>query len=147
MTKEVLISITGIQFENNEDEPIKIITTGTYEYETGIHHVYYDEISEELPREVTKCTLKIKGNGMEMIKDGLMSVHMVFEEGKKHVSYYNTPYGDLVVGTYTNRVRSLLQEDNLEVEIFYGLEINGQNISNSEIKVNIESIKKANLKL
>ncbi|SHI47224.1 Uncharacterized beta-barrel protein YwiB, DUF1934 family [Parasporobacterium paucivorans DSM 15970] len=147
MTKEVLLSISGIQFDNNEDEPIKVITAGEYFFEDDIHYINYEEVSEDKPKEVTKCTIKIKNNGLEMIKNGPMSVHMIFEEGRKHVSYYNTPYGDLVVGTYTNRVRMSRQEDAMEITISYGLEINGQHISNSEIVVNVQSKEKADLKL
>ena len=32
-------------------------------------------------------------NALEVRKRGLIDVHMIFEEDKKNISFYHTPYG------------------------------------------------------
>ena len=34
---------------------------------------------------------------MELTKKGAVNVHMIFEKNKKNITYYNTPYGSLLV--------------------------------------------------
>ena len=62
MTKEVLVSISGLQFEldEKETEAIEVICPGEYYFRNGKHYIIYEElIEEEGINAVTKCTLKI----------------------------------------------------------------------------------------
>ena len=54
MTKEVLLTISGLHYETtglvdedeNENEPIEVITPATYYLKNGKHYVVYDEVVE-----------------------------------------------------------------------------------------------------
>ena len=49
MTKEVLVTIRGMQFAKQEEgdlEPIEVITAGDYYKKNNKHYVIYDEIIE-----------------------------------------------------------------------------------------------------
>ena len=63
---------------------------------------------------------------------------MVFEEGQRHLSMYETPYGSLSVGIHTHRMRSTLGEAGGELEIDYAIEIDhlvaGQNMFRMNVK-------------
>ena len=63
---------------------------------------------------------------------GEVNSQMVFEEGRRHLSMYNTPYGALSVGVSTRRMRSDLRRDGGSIEIHYAIEIDhavaGQNL-------------------
>lgn len=146
MTKDVILSIQGVQFENNQDENVEVITLGEYCFKEGKHQIDYEEVSEELT-DVVKCTIIFDETLVEIIKTGTTNVHMVFEERKKNVTYYNTPYGDLLVGLCANKIRVHEEEDYIDVKINYSLEINNQHISNCEISMNIKSKEKAVLHL
>ena len=62
MTKDVLISISGLHFEvggeSGEGEPVEIITPASYYLKNGKHYVLYDEVVEGVPGTV-KNTIKI----------------------------------------------------------------------------------------
>lgn len=146
MTKDVILSIHGVQFENSPGESVEIITIGEYYFKDDLHNIIYDEISEDLT-DVVNCTIKFDQNKVEIIKKGTTNVHMIFEEKKKNVTYYNTPYGDLLVGLSATKIKIDDQEDSIEVKIGYSLEINNQHISNCEISMCIKSKDKANLHL
>ena len=78
MTKEILLSIKGLQFleDNNEDE-IEVITTGTYFQKDGRHYIKYDEVMEGLEGKIQNL-IKINVKSMEVTKRRLSNVHMVF---------------------------------------------------------------------
>ena len=48
--------------------------------------------------EPTVNYIKISRKGMEVRKKGVVNVHMVFEQGKKNMTYYTTPYGTIEMG-------------------------------------------------
>ena len=63
---------------------------------------------------------------------------MVFEEGRRHLSMYETPYGELSIGVNTKRMRSTLGEAGGDLEIDYAIEIDnllaGENLFRMNVK-------------
>ena len=70
-------------------------------------------------KESTRNMIKVRDNYMELTKKGAVNVHMIFEKNKKNITYYNTPYGSLLVGIDAYRVD--VQE--ISGEIKKGLDI------------------------
>ena len=99
MDKEVLIHVSGLQTidAEGEQEPIEIVVPGEYYFRNGSHYLRYEEIMEDFA-EPTINYIKISPKGMEVRKKGVVNVHMVFEQGKKNMTYYTTPYGTIEMG-------------------------------------------------
>lgn len=51
-----------------------------------------------IPCKPTINYIKMSPKGMEVRKKGVVNVHMVFEQGKKNMTYYSTPYGTIEMG-------------------------------------------------
>lgn len=62
---------------------------------------------------------------------------MIFEENKRHVVPYNTPYGQLLLGIETRRVQVEEQEDQICVTVEYILDQEGEPFSESCLKLYI----------
>ena len=65
MTKDVLVSISGLQMavnemESNDDEPIEVVSAGTYYFKDGKHYIFFEEVAEGLPG-VTKTQIRLTG--------------------------------------------------------------------------------------
>lgn len=135
MTKEVLIAISGLQFEVDEDQAVEVITVGEYYYKNGKHYILYEEVQEG--EGVTKNTIKISDHQVDILKKGANNVHMVFEENKQNLTYYNTMYGELLIRISTTRVQKKEEENLLLTEIDYGLDINYNHISDCSIRIKI----------
>ena len=63
MTKDVLVSISGLQMavndvESNDDEPIEILIAGTYFFKDGTHYIFFEEVETEDPAEYVRQMLK-----------------------------------------------------------------------------------------
>ncbi len=138
MKKEVLISISGLQFELNSEEPVEVISVGEYFYRNGKHYVVYEELQmDDNSHEVTKNTIKISDNQVDIIKKGSNNVHMIFERNKKNVTFYNTPFGDLLFGLYTTSIRQSQKEEEIVVGLEYVLDINSNHVSDCSITIRI----------
>lgn len=141
MTKDVLVLISGLQFEINEDEAIEVISAGEYYFRNEKHFIQYDEVSSEENGlgGITKNILKISEGQVEILKKGSSNVHMIFQENKKNMTYYNTPYGNLLVGIYTTSIKNTILEDKIVTKIQYSLEVNYTHVSECKITMQILS--------
>lgn len=135
MTKEVLLSIRGLQIaEDKQNDTIEVISPGDYYFRNGKHFFLYDEVAEG-QKESTKNVIKVKNDYMELTKKGAINVHMIFEKDKKNVTYYYTPYGSLLVGIDAYRVDVTEQEGEIAVEVEYALEVNNEHLANCHIRI------------
>lgn len=140
MTKDVLVTIAGLQFEIDSEEPIEVITAGQYFLKNDKHYVLYDEILEDT-NEICKNRIKIGKEQVEILKTGASNVHMVFEKGKKNLTYYNTPFGNLLIGIDTTKVEFNEGSEQLELKINYVLEVNYAHVSDCSITIKVTSKK------
>lgn len=139
MTKEVLISISGLQYEKEEEELIEVISRGEYYQKNGKHYILYDEISGDNYNLVTKCTLKISKNQVEMIKNGEGHMHMVFELNQNNLSCYSTPYGELMIGVTTTSIDLQESDKLIAANLKYDLDINYEFASTCSLNISVRA--------
>lgn len=139
MTKNVIVSISGLQFaEENDSEPVEVITTGDYYKKNGKHYIVYDEVMEGLDG-ITKNMIKVQENCLDITKKGVSNVHMLFEKNKKNVTYYYTPYGSLLIGIDAKKIDVQEEEHSLHISVDYALEINYEHMADCTITMKIQS--------
>ena len=145
MTKEVLLTISGLHFDtfsdtpDEENTPIEVITPATYYLKNGKHYVLYDEMVEGMLGSI-KNTIKITGDSiLEMKKSGITNTNMVFEKEKINVTQYDTPYGAMMVGVYTKDMKVDVEEDNINVSIAYALDVDSEKVADCNIVMNIKA--------
>lgn len=146
MTREVLIRIRGLQKMEGSSDDVEVITTGDYFLKNGRHYVIYDEVMEGFEGNV-RNTIKISPETMDIRKGGIVDAHMVFEQGKKNMTRYATPMGEMMVEVSTNRIGLEEDEDSLKVEVDYSLDINYEHVSDCSIALDVCSKGKAQLQL
>lgn len=147
MTKDVLISISGLQFDMTQNDPseVEVISVGQYYFKNKKHFVQYDEIlveSSSIEDSITKSTVKISDKQVDVLKRGSSNVHMVFEIGKKNMTYYNTPFGTMLMGIYTNQIKTEELDDKIVTKIDYTLEVNYVHVSDCKIVITVKSKEK-----
>jgi uncharacterized beta-barrel protein YwiB (DUF1934 family) len=139
MTKEVLIKISGLQFaEGMGSEPVEVITSGDYYKKNGKHYVIYEEVAEGID-DTTKNIIKLGPDMLDITKRGLSNVHMLFEKGRKNMTYYYTPYGSLLIGIDAAKIETKESEDRIDVQVEYNLEVNYEHMAECKIKMEISS--------
>ncbi len=143
MTQEVLLTLQGLQFDQREEDADKIetVTAGSYYKRNGKHYVVYEEITEGF-EQPTRNRLKFGDNVLELSRHGLINMHMVFQENKKNLTNYSTPFGQILIGIDTRKVKISEQEDNIVVDVDYSLDVNYEYLSDCHIRIDILSKEK-----
>ena len=140
MTKDILVSIRGLQISSGqeENEPVEVITAGDYYKKNNKHYVIYDELVEGFEG-VTKNVIKVHEDCVDITKKGIMNVHMVFEKNKKNVTCYQTPFGSMILGICAKDIRITEQEHDISVDVDYDLELNYEHLADCKIRMAIQS--------
>ncbi len=141
MNRKVYIKISGLHgIESSEnDEKIEVINVGSYYKRNGKHYVKYEEPIEKSD-DVNSNLLKISDNEIELIAKGQKGTHMIFTNGQKNMTYYNTPFGGMNMGIDTYNLSVTEKDNEISADIRYGLEINLDYIAECKVHIDIESI-------
>lgn len=140
MTKDVLIYLHSCQHGKNEtdEEEIETVAEGTYYEKNGRHFLIYDEMMEDLDKPV-KNKVKFGEHFMELTKSGPINVRMVFEEDKKNLTNYISPYGSIVLGIDTKKIHISQESDRIVVDVEYVLDMNYEYYADCKIIIDIRS--------
>ena len=139
MTKDVLLSIRGLQFEGDNDaNDLETITAAEYFKKNDSHYVIYEEATEGF-RDTTKNIIKWNGETLELTKRGLVNVHMIFEEKKKNMTDYRTPFGSILIGIDTKRIQVSETPEIISVNVEYALGINYEHLADCKISMNVHA--------
>ena len=140
MNKDVLIHVRGLQLMETDDEqePIEIVVPGQYYFRNGSHYLRYEEMLDD-SAQTTVNYIKMSSEGVEIRKQGQVNVHMVFEQGKKNKTFYNTPYGTLPMGIAATGLELKESEDDIQMKVDYALDMNEEHVADCYLTVQAQS--------
>lgn len=82
MTKDVLVTVRGLQMTPDGDDTIEVTTTGKYYEKDGKRYLFYDEIGDDTNL-IVKNSIQITEEHVSVSKKGLINAQMNFREGKQ----------------------------------------------------------------
>lgn len=139
MTKDVLITISGIQTIDGEvNDPIETVTPGEYYFRNGKHYILYDEVQEGVPG-VTKCMNQDRRRCGRSLQKGKCGVHMSFQKDKKTRTSYQTPYGSMMLGFDSRTIRLMETEDMLHLKLEYDMEVEEEHLAECTLTMKVKS--------
>ncbi|MEG0377478.1 MAG: DUF1934 domain-containing protein [Eubacterium sp.] len=136
--KKVWLSITGIVSDHRNEDKMVFSTEGAmYREHNDTPCLTYNE-SEVSGMEGTTTTVKVEGDKVSVIRLGAVNSIMEFEKGKRNVTLYSTPYGEIAMGIFTKVVNVDYNDmkDPVNVKVNYAIEVEG--VSNSENTLDIK---------
>lgn len=139
MEKSVIITVCGLQsYEGAEDDTIELVTEGRLtDYGGGTLTLSYQE-SELTGMEGTETVIHMEEDGkITLLRTGRFNSQMIFEAGERHLTLYQTPYGDLAVGVRTERLKNTMNMEGGELEIAYGIEVDDVMTGKSLLKIKV----------
>lgn len=140
MTKEVQLTITGLQAAPGEEEDaVELVTTGEYYFRNRKHFLIYDEPVEGYEKP-NHNMVKFAPGYLELTKKGVTESHMIFEIGKKHITPYHTPFGSLLLGLDAKRVDIMESDDYICVNAAYALDVNEEFLADCDICIKIKAL-------
>lgn len=135
MKENVKVCLTGIHAREGErSEKIVTHAMGRYrEIPDGCEICYEEQNGDER----VGSTVRIYDDKMEIIRSGAYGSEMIFEEGGVHHTDYATPYGKMDMIIRTGKLEILRQEEELRIDVEYGLEMEGRELSQAVISLEI----------
>ncbi|WP_251316163.1 DUF1934 domain-containing protein [Flintibacter muris] len=138
MEKEVVISIKGMQtYEGTPPDIIELVTEGRLVRDGSSYTLSYQE-SELTGLEGTLTTIQVDGEQVTLMRVGEFNSQLVFQEGRRHLSMYNTPYGAMTIGVNTRHLLAELNDQGGDIEVDYSVEVDhaltGRNIFRINVK-------------
>ena len=146
MEKDVVISIKGMHNHQGLDpDTVGLVTEGRLEREGDSYTLSYQE-SEITGLEGTLTTIQVEGEQVTLMRMGEFNSQMVFQEGRRHLSMYNTPYGAMSVGVNTRHLLADLSDKGGDIEIDYAIEIDHAIAGRSVFQIKVREADGATLR-
>ncbi|MDO4288351.1 MAG: DUF1934 domain-containing protein [Eubacterium sp.] len=140
--QKVWLSITGTVRDKASQmkDIMEFSTEGNVYREKNSTCVCYDE-SEISGVEGTTTTVRLEDGKISVIRMGVVNSIMEFEEGRRNVTLYSTPYGDITMGIFTKGVDVAYNEkrDPVKVRVKYSIDVEGVENSQNVLDIKIKN--------
>ena len=138
MEKSVVISVKGIQkYEGAPPDVVELVTEGVLARYGENYTLSYQE-SELTGLEGTLTTIHVDGDEVSLMRVGEFNSQMVFQEGRRHLSMYNTPYGAMAIGVHTRHLLAELNDQGGDIEVDYSIEVDHALAGRSVFHINVK---------
>jgi len=124
--------------EQEPEGPIEMFSEGELYITPDRVIIAYDE-SELTGMEGSHTQVRFERNMPEllmMMRSGSVNTILVFEEGKRHICTYQTPYMPFEICVLTKSVKNTLLENGV-IELDYIVEIRGAQAERTQFKIEI----------
>jgi uncharacterized beta-barrel protein YwiB (DUF1934 family) len=139
MQENFLISIRGRQKVDDETGEIELTTLGSYVKRGESRFIVYKEYTSEEQNTTRTSILKIDGGSkVTLMRGGDDNTRLILERGKRHLCQYDTEYGNMMIGVFTSRMQSELDDLGGSLEVSYTLDVNSNLSSQNEIFITIK---------
>lgn len=141
MRKDIMIKLQGSQNLNSQNvDSIELTTVGTIEHlEDGCKIAYEESELTGMKGTITSIIVEKTGK-ITLNREGTTNSCLVFEEGQKHVSYYDVGEGAFSISVYTEYLEADINKLGGEIEIEYTLEIDNKMMGSNTIRLEFEYV-------
>lgn len=142
MEDNYLLSVCGKQIVDGSEDKIELETAASYTFENGSRYISYNEYDAADPAVHYRTTVRLDENGVvTVMKGGVENHNLILEQGRRHKCEYNTPFGSLTLGVYTDSVSSTLSDEGGQLQVRYSIDIESEHASSNELTLIIKEAK------
>ena len=137
--RDVIVTIQGCRFSPDPQNShlVDVVTDGSMDRLPQGYTVSYREPYDYDGNSLT--TLLVERGRVTMLRSGAVNTQMVFEEGRRHISYYDTADGPTTVGVTASRVDAEFGQEGGRIEVDYGVEIAGNIAEESFVHIDVRA--------
>lgn len=130
-----MIKVTGnLMGLDGEDRCVELITTGLLRQIGQVYELEYEE-SELSGMEGTTTRIQFKQESVSLERIGEYPSQMFFEEGKKYINIFSTPFGLRQMGIYSMNVHTSISDQEGKINLRYLMDIEGKVQSSNKLLV------------
>lgn len=124
--------------ETGVPETISVTTHGHYSEQNGVYSLDYDEMTED--GESVTTVITVDGNLVSVERVGQPPGCLTIEQGRRHLSSYETGFGALMIGLYGEEIASRFDENGGEIHLHYTLDIESEYQGRNDLTVRFRGI-------
>lgn len=142
--KECIVCVKSVQTgADGEKQVMETKSEGRLSGREGVLYVLYTENPDESDKSgaaQVKNLLRIEENPVRvnLTKSGAVSWKILFEQGKRNHSEYETPYGALNIGVETSSVKLEKDRQKISLQLMYALFIQGEKQADCRLEILIK---------
>ncbi len=134
MEKECKVRLTSSVL--GDGEGMELLSAGVWREDNGVCSIEYEEIGEEGNRN-TLNKIVVSGDVVSISRLGEHSSTMVFRQGKTSDTYIETPYGNIPLSIYSQKVNFVRNDKSATLDLVYSFDLSGQ-LGNNELRLSVE---------
>lgn len=123
--------------DDPEADIITLTTQGRFYRKQEGYYLVYDE-TELTGLTGTRTTVKATPDVVSVTRSGKYPSMMVFERDKRHMSLYNTGYGDVTISMATRSIQNSLTDEGGRIEINYDIELQHAYLSSNTLTIDVK---------
>lgn len=133
--KEAIVKITDRHIQEGEELSAELTTNGTLEFRPDGFTVTYVETDEELKG----CTtvLNYRDGAIVMTRTGKYNTELIIEKDRRHTCFYQTPFGELMMGVYTKNIFTDMTENGGSLRFSYTIDFNNDLASENDLDISV----------
>ncbi len=133
--KDAVIKITDRHLQDGEEYTCELTTSGSLDFSEDGFTVVYHETDEELKG--CRTELKYSNGTIVMTRTGKYNTELIIEKERRHTCFYSTPYGELMMGVYTNNLFTDMNENGGTLRFSYTIDFNNDLASENDLTVEV----------
>ena len=138
--KDYVITIKGLQsYDDDENVDIEMMAQGDFSKEDGKFFIDYEE-TEATGMEGTSTSIEIDSDYVSLTREGAVETTLLFIKGRQTTSYYETPYGTMMMGITTEKVDTRLDENGGTVDVSYSMSMNNLFSGTNTFQIQVRKI-------
>ncbi|MBR2868015.1 MAG: DUF1934 domain-containing protein [Clostridia bacterium] len=133
--KDAVVKITDRHIQDGEEMSCELTTSGTLDFKPDGFTVTYLETDEELRGCTT--TLKYSNGTLTMTRTGKYNTELIIEKDRRHTCFYQTPFGELMMGVYTKNMFTDMNENGGTLRFSYTIDFNNDLASENDLNITV----------
>ena len=139
MQENYWISIVGRQKIDGETGEVEVNTLGSYVRKGKNRYIVYKEYDADTAHASRTSVLKVEeGEKMTLMRGNGDSTRLILENGKRHFCSYDTGFGCMTVGVFTQSFRSSLTDQGGSLDVSYTLDVDSSLSSFNDLHITIK---------
>ena len=125
--------------ESQEEDTIEFLTNANLTKKNDKYYIMFN-YPENFDANTSRATLKIENQKVTLLKYGKSCTQFIFEQGHEHKGHYETDFGSLSVGIFSDNVTVDLNDDGGDINLDYTIYFNDLATHRTNLSINLKKI-------
>lgn len=138
MNKNMVLTFKS-EIANTETgrDKIEFVTVADFVKKNNKYYVTFSDL-DEFETKSTKTTLKIENDKVTMLRFGENNSQLIFKEGNKYDSHYETAYGAFSLSVMPDNVNIDIDDNGGNLCLSYDVYFNGLKTQRNDLEINLK---------